>query len=165
MLATKARCTVAFKSIKMPKPQENEAYKWFTDFSGCEVLVKIVVLERIFQYWNSGHFVGYLENQRFVSSFQSFKRFQTTKINQLSILKYSETYTAEFFLYLATVLSATPLIDPSVGLVSFRGVNNQTLTKFNQDHEKPCGLAPPNIYLLSNRFGSWNAKLNVFPAP
>ena len=159
---------MAFKSIKIPAPQKRSS-KVLHTFSGRKVLVKIVVLERIFQYWNSGQFVRYLENQRFVSRFQSFKGFQTTRPNQLSIfeIQSNSLYICTRFCHQQKFRQhlSLPSIDPSVGFACFQGVNNQTLIKFNQDHEKPCGLAPPNIYLLSNRIGSWNAKINVFPAP
>ena len=68
--------------------------RFLTDSSGHEVLVKIFVLERIFQYWNSGHFVKYLESQRFAARFQSIKGFSTANPNQehfWTFLKYSGT--------------------------------------------------------------------------
>ena len=84
--------------------------QFLTDSSGHEVLVKIFVLERIFQYWNSGHFVKNLESQRFAASSQSIRGFNTTNPNQLSIFKIQKNlsfYTVEFFLYFL-VASAIP---------------------------------------------------------
>ena len=88
-----------------------EVIRLLTDSSSPEVLVKIFVLERIFQYWNSGHFVKNLESQRFVDSFKSFKGFNTTNPNQLSIFEIQGNlsfYTVEFFSYFL-VASAIPL--------------------------------------------------------
>lgn len=84
--------------------------RFLTDSSGHEVLVKIFVLERIFQYWNSGHFVKYLESQRFAARFQSFKGLNTTNPNQENFwntLKPRFLYSRILFLFSCSVWHTT----------------------------------------------------------
>ena len=54
-------CSILYTDCKNSMQHAVCFIRRFVDFSGCKVLVKIFVLERIFQYWNSGHFVKYLE--------------------------------------------------------------------------------------------------------